>query len=434
MKKRVLLPILAVGILFSFGYTAETTKVNNIYTKNQNNVLRANADSRQYSDNFLCYVDVLNTYYELAIGDSTAPTETFTEFYNSYYDEDSDRNLYKYTLDLAYDNGNFDNVYSALYVDINCNSTYSSSSGSGNGGSSGGDASHILYDSYDYSSTPSSAFARKIYYSVYDYSSIKSGDIVWETETDFFNTGHNALIVNTNKSSELGSYIQTIEAVGGGVQRGFLDDLRMTQYKCKILRVNGRTESKVSDAIYFATKQIGKPYFLNTFRLNTSIDSANWYCSKLVYASWKYAGSDIGVKDGQYLQLGCLPSDIGNSDNTYEISMPYYDFLGLDIVSKSGSTWSIRITNPSSVTLNVNYNSKMCFNGDAENWTGLKDVETVTISAYGSAVVQISENWFATSIVASYTNTKENFRIISYANHLDANSKTLDVYQSVVGF
>lgn len=434
MKEKILFSLLAVGVLFSFGHNAETRKTNTLYLGNQNNVLRANDYLRQDSDDVLSYVDVLNTYYELAIGDSVSPTETFTDFYNSYYAEDSDRNLYKYTLDLAYDNGNFDDVYSTLYSGIDCSATYSSSGGTGSGGSSGNDADYILYDSYDYSSTPSSAFARNIYYSVYDYSSIKSGDIIWETETVLFNSGHNALIVDTDKSSGLGSYIQTIEAVGGGVQRGFLDDLRMTQYKCKILRVRGRTESKVSNATYFATKQIGKSYSLNTTRLNTSIDSSSWYCSELVYASWKYAGVDIGVRNGHSLQLGCLPADIGKSDNTYEISMPYYDFLGLEIVSKSNGTWNIRITNTSSVDLEVNYNSKMCYKGDAENWTGLKDIKIVPISAYESVVVQISENWFATSIVASYTNTDENFRVISYADHLDANSKTLTLYQSVVAF
>lgn len=436
MKKAFIFSSLsAVSVLFSFGQNAGTINSNNKYVNHHKDVLRTDSDLVRYSTDVLSYVDVLNTYYELAIGDTNKPTETFAEFYDSYYAEDSDRDLYKYTLDLAYDNDNFDNVYSTLYGGIGYASTFSSSSGgSGSGGSSSNDEDYILYDSCDYSSTPSSAFARHPYYSVYDYSSIKSGDIVWETETILFNSGHNALIVDTEKRSELGFYLQTIEAVGGGVQRGFLDDLRMTKHKCKLLRVNGRTESKVSDAIYFSTKQIGKPYALNTFRLNTNIDSASWYCSELVYASWKYAGIDIGVKNGQYLQLGCLPSDIGNSDNTYEISMPYYDFLGLDIVSKSGSTWNIRIINPSSVELEVHYNSKMCFNGDAKKWIGLDNVNTIPISANSSKVVQISENWFATSIVASYTNKDEKYRFISYADNLDKNKKTLDIYQSVVAF
>lgn len=114
----------------------------------------------------------------------------------------------------------------------------------------------------------------------------------------FFNAGHNAMIVDMAHSGYYGSYMQTIEAVGGGVQYGFLDDLRMAEYKIKILRVSGATSTVRNNAIYFIRAQLGKPYYLNTFRLNTSIDSLEWYCSELVYAAYKYAGIDIGVKQG----------------------------------------------------------------------------------------------------------------------------------------
>lgn len=405
-----------------------------VYTSFSSNSLKMAAKIEE-SENVVSYETVLESYYDLAIGDSEKPTIDFNGFYDSYYAEDSDRDLYKYTLTLAEDNGNYDEVYTTLYSEDGITPASSSGGGSSGGGSSSQDADYILKDNYDYTYTPASAFARTPYYSVYDYSSVQDGDIVWETETVFFNAGHTALIVDDDQSSSsYGSYIQTVEAVGGGVARGFLDDLRMTFYKCKILRVVGTTTSKVSSAKYFAEKQLGKTYSLNTLRLNTSINSTSWYCSELVYAAWKYAGIDIGVKknssgNDEYLSLGCLPSDINNSYNTYQLSMPYYGFLTLSISSKSGSTWKIRIYNPSSVSLTVYYNTKMCNYDDAKEWKNLSDITSTTISSYSSKIVSISENWFATSISTSFI--KGNYRIITYANNLNTNG-SISTYQSVV--
>lgn len=372
------------------------------------------------------YIDVLKTYYNLAIGDNENPSETFDEFYNSYYSETSDRNLYNFTLELAEENNNYTDVYTILFNNSENEINPISSSGGSGGGSTLDDADYILKDSSNYSYTPQSAFGRQPYYSVYDYSAIKTGDIVWETETIFFNAGHNALITSKQHSSSYGAYIETIEAVGGGVQRGFLDDLRMTSYKCKILRVSGRNDINTSNAIYFAKEQIGKKYSLNTFRLNTSINSTEWYCSELVYASWKFAGIDIGVKkEGNkdvFLSLGCLPSDINNSYNTFEISMPYYGFLSLGISAKNGNTWKIKIFNNSSISLEVEYNSKMCNYNDAKEWKNLNDLKNASIAANSYVIVSIYENWFATSIAASFV--KGNYRMITYANNLSTSALT----------
>lgn len=243
------------------------------------------------------------------------------------------------------------------------------------------------------------------------------------------------VIVDDNQnSSSYGTYIQTVEAVGGGVARGFLDDYRMTFYKCKILRVVGSTTSKVSLMKYFAEKQLGKSYFLNTLRLNTSINSESWYCSELVYAAWKYAGVDIGVKknssgNDEYLSLGCMPADINNSYNTYQLSMPEYGYLGLYVYKKSGNSWKIRIHNTSSVSLTIYYNEKMCNFDDAKNWTNLNNVKEIIIVGYASTIVSISENWFATSITASYL--IGDYRIITYANNLNKDG-SLSSYNNIV--
>lgn len=76
------------------------------------------------------------------------------------------------------------------------------------------------------------------------------------------------------------------------------------------------------------------------------------------------------------------------------------------------------------------YNSTMCYDNDAKHWSNLANVRAiVSISPYGYQNVEISENWFATTIVASFF--KGSHRIITYANSLNQNG-TLSQYQSVL--
>ena len=386
--------------------------------KQANNLKSASEDSEV----IVSYLSVMDFYYNLATDNIQNPTITFDEFLDSYYSDSNRKGIYEYTLDVARENGNYTSVYDELYGDEYGIAPMNSSSSGGNdngGGPSGEDASYILKDSKSYYSTPSSAFHRAPVYSAYDYSSLENGDIVWETETVLFDSGHDALIVDMNHNSAYGSYIQTIEAVGGGVQRGFLDDQRMVYYRCEILRVNGRTATNSKKAISFIEKQLGKKYSLVISRLNTSIDSNEWYCSEFVYASWKYAGIEIGVKNGVYLKLGCLPNDIAASDNIIRIPMAYYDYLSLSVDSKSNGVWNIKVYNPTSIDLTIYYNQKMCLYADAQNWTALSNIQEVEIASHKSAIVVIKENWLSTSITASYIIGE--YRIITYANELNKN-------------
>lgn len=91
-------------------------------------------------------------------------------------------------------------------------------------------------------------------------------------------------------------------------------------------------------------------------------------------------------------------------------------YLEIFNLGKSGSTWTIGITNDSSTEIKIYYNSKMCNYSDAQNWTGLKDIESVTLPAHSSTTVTIRENWFATSITVSYV--KGGVRRITYADEL----------------
>lgn len=94
----------------------------------------------------------------------------------------------------------------------------------------------------------------------------------------------------------------------------------------------------------------------------------------------------------------------------------HYDYLELDVASKIGSIWRIEITNTSPMGIEVEYNTKMCYWDDARNWTGLNDVAKINLKPYETKKVNISENWFATSIACSYIDNGH--RVITCANNL----------------
>ncbi len=104
-------------------------------------------------------------------------------------------------------------------------------------------------------------------------------------------------------------------------------------------------------------------------------------------------------------------------------------YVDLDIVSKQGGTWTIEITSHLDEDLTVYYNSKMCNYGDAENWTGLKDVKKIVLEAFGSTTIKISENWFATTIAVSWV--IDGTRYISFADQLSTNG-SLSIHHSTV--
>lgn len=365
----------------------------------------------------LSYKDVFKEYYDQAAEyiDDSHELCSFAEFCSNYYE--SGLELPQYTNSV---------VNETLYADNEIEVRPMASN----------DADYIM-SANDYEYTPESEFQREPIYEAYDYSILREGDIIYETDTILFNAGHNALIYDMDKQGAYGNYIQTIEAVGGGVQFGFLDDTRIVDFGIKILRVQGSNDEIVDDAKYFMHEQLGKSYFLNIARLNTSIDSDSWYCSELVYAAYKYAGIDIGVKknsDGVdvYLSLGCIPSDIYKSYNTYEVAMtaaePY--FLEIEIVEKSGNTWTIAVTNSTPQDMTFEYNTKMCFKGDAQMWSGLNNIEEKDVAANSTVCVNIKENLFATSIVFSHVENSK--RYITYAYSLDKESKTMKIEYCII--
>lgn len=119
-----------------------------------------------------------------------------------------------------------------------------------------------------------------------------------------------------------------------------------------------------------------------------------------------------------------------NADGTMNVQHNMlYTNLRLSIVSKQGSTWKIRIYNPSSNEVTVSYNEKMCNGGDAQNWTGLNNIVKIKVKAYSSETVSISENWWATTIAVSYE--KGGYRVISYADGLNTNGNINVKYRQI---
>ena len=110
-----------------------------------------------------------------------------------------------------------------------------------------------------------------------------------------------------------------------------------------------------------------------------------------------------------------------------QTGLPYIpnnpEYLQLKLLSRSGFIvydWLVRIYNPNPYAAHVTYNSKMCFESDAKNFTGLKDLVTVTIPSYSSIAVTIKGNgtagWITTSIDYSYCG--QGYRRVACANGL----------------
>lgn len=101
-------------------------------------------------------------------------------------------------------------------------------------------------------------------------------------------------------------------------------------------------------------------------------------------------------------------------------------YLQLTLTSRSGFivyNWDVKITNNNSFAVQVTYNSKMCFESAAKNFTGLNDLVTITIPANSSITVTINGNgaagWITTCIDYAYSTNC--YRRITCANGLSSN-------------
>ncbi len=88
----------------------------------------------------------------------------------------------------------------------------------------------------------------------------------------------------------------------------------------------------------------------------------------------------------------------------------------MSIVTKGNGIWVVQLTNTYGEDVTLKYNTTMCFESDAKNWTGLTNVESVTLSSGKSTIVFISEYGFATTIATCFVTSNHNYYV--YANNL----------------
>lgn len=282
------------------------------------------------------------------------------------------------------------------------------------------DANYIL-SSRQYSSTPKSEFGREPKYGAYDFSNIKIGDIIYESK--FLNgIGHCAIVSDISHSSYYGDYIQTIEAVAGGVQYGFLDDTRMLEYEVYVCSPYLASMSNRQSAVDFCTRQLGKSYWYDTDESATDLDEnqSNWYCSELIYAAY-YNAMGRGLQCGALDDGHILPIHLYSTWETSDVVLFDDIFLKLS-VDTSGSKWTINVKNPMSYTIQVDYNQKMCFEADARDWTNLTNQDTFSLEAKNSVSKRVKTNFLATHVTFSwkYSESGADVRIVSYANQLSS--------------
>ena len=135
----------------------------------------------------------------------------------------------------------------------------------------------------------------------------------------------------------------------------------------------------------------------------------------IIYSKYN-PGSSFSNTDSTSISLTINKSGFPTVPNT-----PNY--LKLELEARSGFiiyNWDVKITNTNSFPVQITYNSKMCFESDAKNYTNLSDLVTIAIPANSSVTVRINGNgtagWITTCVEYSVNST--NYRRITCANGL----------------
>ncbi len=125
-----------------------------------------------------------------------------------------------------------------------------------------------------------------------------------------------------------------------------------------------------------------------------------------------------------------MPYDILHSQETTYVKYGKY----LDIrISKNAyieDGYQIEIFNNTGGTVTVQYNSKMCFTNDAQNWSGLNDIKTASLSSGSKITVSIYKNFFADAVAISYVSG--GVRYISCGNQLRDASYLMAVFKTCI--
>ena len=200
---------------------------------------------------------------------------------------------------------------------------------------------------------PKTAFKREpINRHYYEYT-LEVGDIIYETFTFVGSTGHCACVtnpwINTSEtnSSQQWWYTQTIEAVGSGVNYGFVDDERICKFGILIYRYelkSGRnlSQKQKTSIKNFLYEQIGKKYNFFT-GYGSDIDKKEWMCSILVEAAFDYSGVKLFEKSQKR-----MPDALVKSDKLKQVR-PFISYLKVNVV------YSYKLVNVTSSNIFYNH-------------------------------------------------------------------------------
>ena len=126
--------------------------------------------------------------------------------------------------------------------------------------------------------------------------------------------------------------------------------------------------------------------------------------------------------------LNSTNSSIKLSINQNNLPTVFYepDYLTFKLVERTGFivyNWKVQITNPNLYPVQVTYNSKMCFESDAKNYTNLSNLTTIYVSSGSTETVQINGNGTAGWITAciEYSINSSKYRRVTCGNGLSGN-------------
>lgn len=136
------------------------------------------------------------------------------------------------------------------------------------------------------------------------------------------------------------------------------------------------------------------------------------YSRKVIYAN---------NLNGLSLTMSCHYNSLENNLRTGHS-------VELSVLSNSSSGyWIVKLKNKTYASREFYYNSKMCFENDAKNWSNISDVTKTEMLAHGeSTILQIAQNGFATDIAIAYLYSTNTRRII-YAHNISYTPRNLTV-------
>lgn len=143
--------------------------------------------------------------------------------------------------------------------------------------------------------------------------------------------------------------------------------------------------------------------------------------------SYKVGSIDRYIFYGNNLDVSGTMTDYASQKPTYYTQ----NGIQVGIIDKSNGVWALRLINRTGRSQTFEYNTKMCFEGDAKNWKGLSDPGYPFLLPIGQEMqIFIQENGTATSIAISYMDG--NYRKIFYANELNATTGTMAAYGNII--